>query len=552
MSPKLNKAATHVELLGRDGVRTGRIIVADAKSPTLHTRSPYTRAECYFSGETGEGVVFAHVKEECAAGISQRDLARFDVDMKEKCTFVVVPFQGNYEKALSAYLAPKKDAGPDLSNASSAVVLKRTPELLLWTDHATRKVFPEGAVPPTAPQREEVAIEAAKGEYEPFQVVVTPQKDLADVKVVLAPLTNEKGDRLAVENLRYNPIGSLRSSYDEEIPDLLLQKDAVTCKKGQNNVFWVTVKVPLATPAGTYRGTLALMSKGEKIGDVGVRLKVWDFALSPTPHICAFATDYVAKGISIDESGNGPVLFLADEIPAYTSNHAVVKKTLELARLIKQAEPRAVLVVNGRDVPDDPQVLNLFDLWTARAPAATLAKLRKMGKRYGDYYMHGYFGLRDAAINPRVQFWSYWKYDFFWIGSWAMTMTPDLRWYGSKRNYANNWWFPSMKGRYGEPMSTIRFELMREGLEDHEYLWMLRDQVAKRQAAPEGAANPDLLARAEALLKRAEEVGGNYTSAADEYYFDGYLREPTRLLALRHDIAAALEALAKATPAKAP
>jgi hypothetical protein len=54
------------------------------------------------------------------------------------------------------------------------------------------------------------------------------------------------------------------------------------------------------------------------------------------------------------------------------------------------------------------------------------------------------------------------------------------------------------------------------------------------------------------LLKRAEAVGGNYTSAADEYYFDGYLREPTRLLALRHEIAEVLEALAKAAPAKAP
>jgi len=109
-----------------------------------------------------------------------------------------------------------------------------------------------------------------------------------------------------------------------------------------------------------------------------------------------------------------------------------------------------------------------------------------------------------------------------------------------------------MKGRYGQPMSTVRFELMREGLEDHEYLWMLRDHVAKTKGAPKGAANPVLLARAEALLKRAEEVGGNYTNAGGEYYFDGYLREPTRLLALRHDIAAALEALAKATPAKAP
>jgi len=723
LSPSLNKSATYIEFIGKDGEKTGRIWVEDVKSPTLHASSPYTRAECYFNNDTGEGIVFAHIKEECAGGISRRDTPRFEAGTKEKCTFVIVPFQGNYEKVLTPYLNLKKNAGSDLSNASSAIVLKRTPQWVLWADHATRKVFPEELVSTTAPLNEGVAIEAAKGEYEPFQIVLTPQKDLEDVKVALAHLTNEKGDRLAVENLRYNPIGNLLSSCNEEIPDLLLQKESITCKKGRNQVFWITVKVPLATAAGTYRGALSIASRGKKLGDVGVRLKVWDFALAQTPHICAFATDYVyyydsevdlnneaeakakalqttgdeeeiahyytrmrffadhrlyethfgprpnysgamrvqwqqkpdghwdftsidftafdkareycynelhwsrfayepelvpylgfinqytfggkneeeywymrywdpvlpkkdpkkylpsiydlnddftpefkekflryiktiaehcrEKGICIDENGNGPVLFLADEIPDYSSNHAVVKKTLELARLIKNADPRVVLVVNGRGIPDDPEILNLFDLWTARASPETLAKLRKMGKRYGDYYMHGYFNLRDAAINPRVQFWSYWKYDFFWIGSWAMTMTPDLHWYGSKRNYANSWWFPSMKARYGEPMSTIRFELMREGLEDHEYLWMLRDQAAKLNAAMKGTAKPDLLARAEALLKRAEEASGNYTSAGGEYYFDRYLQEPTKLLALRHDIAETVEALGKAISTRA-
>jgi hypothetical protein len=162
--------------------------------------------------------------------------------------------------------------------------------------------------------------------------------------------------------------------------------------------------------------------------------------------------------------------------------------------------------------------------------------------------MHGYFDLRSPAISPRIQFWSYWKHDFFWIGSWAMTMTPDLRWYGSKRNWANSWWFPSMKGRYGEPMSTIRFELMREGLEDHEYLWMLRDRAARLKASPDAARRRDLLDRAEALLRRAEEAGGSYRSTGGEYYFDGYFEEPIGLLHLRHDIAAMVVALGNAIP----
>jgi hypothetical protein len=719
LSPRLNRSATHVQRFGEDGRKTGRILVEEVKSPTLHAGPPYARTECYFSQETGEGIVFAHLRGECSGGISERRTFRFDPGMKERCAFVVVPFQGEHEKVFTRYLDLEKDAGPDRSNASSAIILKRTPEWILWADHSTRKIFPEETVPSTARQDEEVLIEAARGEYEPFQIVLTPREDLEDVRVIPAPLGRGTGNFLGGENIRCHPIGSLRSSHGEEIPDLLLQKDGIPCRKGRNAVFWVTVKVPPALPAGTYLGALSLTSKGVKLVDVRLRLKVWDFALAPTPHIRAFSTDYAyyydgeidlndeaeakarvlpskgdaeevagyytrmrfladhriyethfgprpnysgamriqwqekgglwdftgidftafdearrycyeelhwprfaydpelvpylgfinqytfggkdekeywymkywdpvlpkkdakkflpsiydlnddftpefkekflryirtiaehcrAKGISIDEDGNGPVLFLADEIPAYSTNHAVVRKTLELARMIKAAEPRAVLVVNAPEVPDDPEIIALFDLWTARCSTETLAKLRKMGKRYGDYYMHGYFDLRSPAISPRVQFWSYWKHDFFWIGSWAMTMTPDLRWYGSKRNWANSWWFPSMKGRYGEPMSTIRFELMREGLEDHEYLWMLRDRAARLKASPDAVAGRDLLDRAEGLLRRAEEAGGDYRSTGGEYYFDRYLEDPIALLSLRHDIGEMVEALGKSVP----
>jgi hypothetical protein len=72
-----------------------------------------------------------------------------------------------------------------------------------------------------------------------------------------------------------------------------------------------------------------------------------------------------------------------------------------------------------------------------------------------------------------------------------------------------------------------------------------------REASPKGTANRDLLARAQALLKRAKEAGGNYTSAGGDYYFDGYLRDPVTLLALRHDIAEMVEARVRAASAKA-
>jgi hypothetical protein len=45
-------------------------------------------------------------------------------------------------------------------------------------------------------------------------------------------------------------------------------------------------------------------------------------------------------------------------------------------------------------------------------------------------------------------------------------------------------------------------------------------------------------------------TGGNYTNAGEQYYFDGYISDPTNLLALRHDIAETVEAIGKAIPEK--
>jgi hypothetical protein len=46
LSPSLNKSATYLDFIGKDGEKAERVMVEDVKSPTLHTGSPYTRAEC--------------------------------------------------------------------------------------------------------------------------------------------------------------------------------------------------------------------------------------------------------------------------------------------------------------------------------------------------------------------------------------------------------------------------------------------------------------------------------------------------------------------------
>ena len=48
------------------------------------------------------------------------------------------------------------------------------------------------------------------------------------------------------------------------------------------------------------------------------------------------------------------------------------------------------------------------------------------------------------------------------------------------------------------------------------------------------------------ILEQAEEMAGKYLNAGDQYFFDGYAQDPTRLLALRHEIGKMVEELTRA------
>ncbi len=110
------------------------------------------------------------------------------------------------------------------------------------------------------------------------------------------------------------------------------------------------------------------------------------------------------------------------------------------------------------------------------------------------------------------------------------------------------------RNRFGETFRLRRLlapVTTREGLEDYEYLWMLRREVAAMEAAPQGGANAPFLARAEEVLKRAEGVGGDFRPDDEgDYRFWDYLSDPVAILALRHDVGEILEALARRAPAQ--
>jgi hypothetical protein len=87
---------------------------------------------------------------------------------------------------------------------------------------------------------------------------------------------------------------------------------------------------------------------------------------------------------------------------------------------------------------------------------------------------------------------------------------------------------PAVEG----PVNSIRWEMLREGMEDYEYLWLLRSLVAN---PPDGAKAEDLT-EAKALLDLPQEI------VADQTHF---ARDPRPLYEHRRRVAEVIERLTK-------
>jgi hypothetical protein len=95
--------------------------------------------------------------------------------------------------------------------------------------------------------------------------------------------------------------------------------------------------------------------------------------------------------------------------------------------------------------------------------------------------------------------------------------------------------YPGHPVGYDRPLSTIRLEQAREGMEDYEYLYLLRQLMAKAKAAgKDTAAAAQALARAERLVT-IPNAGGCYSSKI--------LPDPDELYLLREQVGMAIEGL---------
>jgi len=152
----------------------------------------------------------------------------------------------------------------------------------VWTTTTMDKVLREAE--PPAEGGEAIEIFAARNEFEPFQVVVHPEA-ATDVSVEMGvfdgPGTITGHSLHRVDYVAISAPSDPAAIVSAEMPDPLMPiafGSAQAVKAGDNQSFWITVRVPSDAVAGDYTGELLVTVGGESQA-IPVHLHVYDFAI---------------------------------------------------------------------------------------------------------------------------------------------------------------------------------------------------------------------------------------------------------------------------------
>jgi hypothetical protein len=183
------------------------------------------------------------------------------------------------------------------SDIHCSYILLKDKDFLIWYQDATKKVFRELKSLEDMVVRKKVTIKAAKGEYEPFQLVITPEYDMEDVELKFTDLIGP--DTIGKENLYYNLVEyvEIRKPSSPDInsgfyPDPLLPRTeyGVNITENINNPFWITIKIPRNIAAGNYEGKVEIFQNRKKLTYVPIELRIWDFFIPKRPSIYTSAS----------------------------------------------------------------------------------------------------------------------------------------------------------------------------------------------------------------------------------------------------------------------
>lgn len=180
-----------------------------------------------------------------------------------------------------------------LGDARPGYWLTEKNKLAVWWCESGWKIGRERGLPekPRGGRVEPASVSAARGEFEPVQIVLHAENDAQLLSAGIRPFRNQRGERVALD-LRIDEVAYVQVTrptdqscvagwYPDPLPPLRVP---LVLRAGQNQPLWVTFHVPRATKPGDYRGELDLKTT---LGTARVPLAVhvYDFTLPEETHL---------------------------------------------------------------------------------------------------------------------------------------------------------------------------------------------------------------------------------------------------------------------------
>ena len=244
--------------------------------------------------------------------------------------------------------------------------------------------------------------------------------------------------------------------------------------------------------------------------------------------------------------------------------------------LLKRAAPKMTRFLTEQP---EPELYGSVDLWcpvTSEYNHERAEERRKVGERFWWYICTGpkepycTLFIDHYATELRIWLWQTWKYKVEGILVWQSNYwtsplvypEPKLQnpyedpmsyvsGYGNPVGYVGYWGngdgrfiYPPVSAMEGQkslsgPVNSIRWEMLREGIEDYEYFYMLNDLVNKLKGTEEGMTASPLIDEAIEFLSVPDEVTSSMTS---------FTTDPKPIYTHRENLARMIEELKKLMP----
>lgn len=440
----------------------------------------------------------------------------------------------------------------------------------------------------------EIKIYAAKNEYEPFQIVISPKENvnIDGINIKVNDLIGEKG-KISNENINWRLVGyvnvktpsAVKGAYPGKWPDPLFVLDQFKIEEKRNYPLWFTVYVPKDVVPGEYKGEIEFFEKDKLITKFTLSLKIWNFEIPDISNLTIIAnadflgkfrqnmnfkkilenfkkhrissTGYIYQNDLIEEYfekykmklafyrlsllGDNPVigpgktwegkflniedkefceyfkekikkkidevkekgyydkfwLYLWDE-PAWNKSEWVRKTLVGAAKLVREVDPNVpIFITYPEGIPGEENEISidLIDIWCPPVSWGIGAKINKEliknfkssgeNKKFFVYY-NRIFLVDLPAISSRVVPLMLWKYSIDGLLIWSTNYYTYAK--GVDPWNTDTWYY--MKGdgillypneNWNDVLDSIRWELIREGLDDYDYVYYLESLLKSKK-----------------------------------------------------------------------